>query len=337
MKKFFYKYHLQFGLLLAVVLPGLFIFKEPVPHIMFLRFISAFTYIITLWIVNFFLVDFRQKGSLAKSYRWYLRIILAFVTSASVYIVVGLLIDNTGVLMAQVRGDNFYTFKAWFFLILRLLLLNTLILIIKYLFDIYEEKRKIEIENQILKNENLQALHEVLKNQLQPHFLFNSLNTLKALIKRDPLIAENFVSELASVYRYMLLHQNKNVVTLEEEVQFLKSYLYLLNLRFGDAIQAEFTIPSAILNVSIPPNTLQLLIENAVKHNLFSLKRQLTISLFQWNDFLVIQNNLQLKEVTSESSAIGLKNINTRYQLLFNKDIIIKTHENYFQVLLPIN
>ena len=100
-----------------------------------------------------------------------------------------------------------------------------MIILIKYLFDTHAEKRKVALENEVLKRENLNALHEILKQQVNPHFLFNSLNTLKSLTKRDPEQAASFISELSTVYRYMLLHRDKTVVSLKEEIDFLKSYL----------------------------------------------------------------------------------------------------------------
>jgi two-component system LytT family sensor kinase len=189
-----------------------------------------------------------------------------------------------------------------------------------------------------LKRENLNALHETLKQQVNPHFLFNSLHTLKSLTKRNPDQAIHFIDELSSVYRYMLLHQDKKIVTIGEEIEFLRSYLYLLKIRFGDAINTEIALPDKLLKHSMPPNTLQLLIENAVKHNALSTKKPLCISIYTKDDYLVVRNNLQFKpEQTSTSSHFGLSNISNRYLLLNGRDIIIKKTEKDFLVLLPVN
>lgn len=126
------------------------------------------------------------------------------------------------------------------------------------------------------------------------------------------------------------------MVSLREEIDFLKSYLYLLKIRFGGAIQAQIQIPDSLLNSMMPPNTLQLLIENAVKHNALSLKKPLSISLFTLKDYLVVENNLQPKAERGESSHLGLSNIRSRYALLKGKEIIIQKKEENFQVLLPI-
>ena len=336
MKEIIEKYHLKFALIVALALPGLFVFQETVPQRMLIRFVSSFLFIFSLWTANFTLVDFSKKRLQVKPAIWYTKIFLAFVITTVLYILIGFTIDSTETMLSQVRGEKFSSPKSWFYLGLRLFLLNCLILIIKYLFDSYKEKRQVEKENELLKSENMNALHEVLKQQLKPHFLFNSLNTLRSLVKRDPETADRFITELASVYRYMLLHQNKNTVTLGEEIEFLESYLYLLRIRFGDAIRTEIRIPEQFLQTVIPPNTLQLLVENAVKHNSFSLNRPLTIAAFIENDTLTVQNNLQHKEENNAPSNLGLQNINSRYSLLFNKAIGIEKNETHFRILLPV-
>ncbi|HEY5826322.1 MAG TPA: histidine kinase [Cyclobacteriaceae bacterium] len=328
------KYHLNIGLLLAVTLPGLFVFQETIPERMVIRFVSSCIFIFSLWSINFILVDFNQRAYQTK--KWYLRLVLAFVITTLIYIVIGFTIDNTETMLSQVRGEKITSPKAWFYLIVRLSLLNGLVLIIKYLFDSNKEKRRIELENAILKRENLAALHEVMKQQLKPHFLFNSLTTLKSLVSRHPEQAVNFISELSAMYRYMLLHQLKDIVDLREEVEFAKSYLVLLEIRYGAAIQTEVKVPEEFLSAPIPPNTLQLLIENAVKHNSLSQQKPLCVSLFVKNSFLIVQNNVRPKRETEESSGIGLSNIENRYKLLFDRGIEIEKTIDFFQVSLPL-
>lgn len=337
MKQFIEKYHLKYGFLLSVVFPGIFIFQEIVPEKMIIRFVSSFLFIFCLWTVNFIFVDFSANKLKGKRSFWYLRITLAFLITSASYILIGFLVDNTGTMLSQVRGEKFTSIKAWLFLSLRLFLLNCLVLIIKYLFDSSKEKRRVELENEVLKRENLNARHEGLKQQVNPHFLFNSLNTLKSLVKRDPVQAENFINELALVYRYMLLNHDKNMIPIRSEIDFLKSYLYLLEIRFGDSMKTEINIPDLYLENQMPPNTLQLLVENAVKHNAFSLKKPLMISVFLKDDYLIVENNLQEKNEQNASSNMGLSNISNRYLLLKNKDILIKKNNRVFQVMLPIN
>jgi len=336
MKKIINAYHLKAGLLLSLALPAIFVFQETVPERMIIRFISSSLFIFTLWGSNFMLVDFKRKYKTRVDPVFYGRMIIAFVITYTAYICIGLLVDNTGTMLENVRGENADSIKSWFYLTLRLFLLNVFVLIIKYLFDTYEEKRRIEIEYETLKTQNLAALHEVLKQQLKPHFLFNSLDTLKSLVKRNPELAELFITELAAVYRYMMSHQNKTVVTLKEEIIFLESYLSLLRIRFGESIKTKISVSNELYSSLIPPNTLQLLIENAVKHNGFSMKNPLSITVFAENNFLTVSNNLQPKEGSNESSSLGLSNISSRYRLLFKKDIIIQQKNNYFLIQLPI-
>lgn len=334
------KYHLHIGLVVALVLPGIFAFDKTRngSSDIFLRFISISVLILIFWTLAFVLVDFK-KPSMNKSKQMisnrYLQILLTIASCFAVYVLIGLLFKPS-MLMISVSGEAFYSSAAWFYLTFRILLFVALFLIIKYLFDSNEEKQQVRMENEVLKRENLNALHETLKQQVNPHFLFNSLNTLKSLIKRDPAQATHFTEQLASVYRYMLMHGNKQKVRLSEEIDFLKSYLYLLKIRFGDAIFTQIDVPEAFSNCMMPPNTLQLLIENTVKHNTLSLHKPLYISIFIKDDFLIVRNNLQEKEASFSSSHIGLNNINSRYLLHHGKEIIIEKTDQFFQVSLPI-
>ncbi|WP_315816993.1 sensor histidine kinase [Paraflavitalea speifideaquila] len=280
--------------------------------------------------MNFGLVDFRKSG------RRYGRIALSYGLSIVIYLCIGLLLDLTGKLLSTTRGNWGHSFSSWFFICLTLFLFNTLILLIKHVYDSNAEKRDMALENELLKRENLNAEHEALKQQVNPHFLFNSLTTLKSLTKHDPQQAVNFIGELASVYRYMLQHQDKPMVTLGEELDFMRSYLYLLRIRFGDALCTEIQVPDTVLGYGMPANTLQLLVENAVKHNGLSMKRPLYISILVAGDYLAVRNNLQVKAVETASSRLGLSNVSRRYVLLKGKDIIIKKDEQAFEVLLPI-
>lgn len=332
MKRLVGKYRLKEGLVVALFFPAAFAISDSSRTTTLLHFASSFLIIFSQWCMNFGLVDFKKR----KLSTLYPKIILSYLLSILIYLCIGLLLDLTGKLLSTVRGNWGYSFSSWFFICLTIFLFNTLILLIKHAFDSNAEKRDIALENEQLKRENLHAVHEALKQQVNPHFLFNSLTTLKSLTKRDPRQAVDFIGELASVYRYMLQHQDKNMVTLGEELDFMRSYLYLLRIRFGEAICTEIEVPEVVLGHTMPPNTLQLLVENAVKHNGFSVKRPLFISIFITEDYLSVKNNLQQKSVEQISSRLGLTNISRRYLLLKGKDILIKKDEQDFQVLLPI-
>lgn len=339
MKNFIGKYDLKRGFLLAIAFPMIFLALDSNPSNIAGHFLFSFAITFSFWIVNSILIDFKNlkdRPAKIKPHLYYSKFATSFVLAIIIYISLGLLLHRAGIILSLERGNWGTSFSSWFYLCMKIILFNSLIILIKYLYDINAEKRKIEFENEVLKRENLNALHESLKQQVNPHFLFNCLNTLKSLTNRNPEQAIDFITELASVYRYMLLHQDKKNVTLRDEIEFLKSYLYLLKIRFGDAITTEITLPDDLLNNSMPPNTLQLLIENAVKHNALSLQKPLSISIYAKNNYLTVQNNLRSKKEEPSSSHLGLSNISNRYLLLKGKDIIIKKTDEKFIVLLPL-
>jgi sensor histidine kinase YesM len=193
------------------------------------------------------------------------------------------------------------------------------------------------VELEKFKKENAEARFETLRSQVNPHFLFNSLNTLSSLIYRDQEKAGMFVRELSDVYRYILDKRDTELVTLNEELAFVRSYINLLRLRFEENLQIDLDIPDHFRTRLIAPITLQLLVENAVKHNVISKGKPLSVRIYTENDgYVVVSNNLQIKEVTSSSSAMGLENIRKRYSFLSDKALQIHKDENTFLVRIPL-
>ncbi|WP_271406138.1 2TM domain-containing protein [Tenacibaculum soleae] len=180
------------------------------------------------------------------------------------------------------------------------------------------------------------AKFETLKSQLDPHFLFNSLNVLTSLIGENPKQAEKFTTKLSKVYRYVLEQRNKELIPLEEELRFAKTYMELLQMRFEDAVQ--FNIPTTVSksDLKIVPLSLQLLLENAVKHNVVSSAKPLEIYIFEQDGFLQIQNTVNPKEAIGKSTKVGLRNIADRYGLITNKRVEIKNNNKTFTVSLPL-
>jgi sensor histidine kinase YesM len=329
------KYQLKTGILLAAVLPGIFVFSVSSGKEALLRFIFSFCCILSFWVINFALVDFsclwNNKKEISKLL-W--RIMLSTLVSIIVFVGIGFA-DESRLLLSQVKGDLMYSQKAWFYLLLRISLLNGLMILIKYFYDLSAKSRRVELELETLKRENLMALHESLKQQLNPHFLFNSLNTLKSLVKQDQGQSLKFIDELASIYRHMLVYNGRPEVTLDEEIRFLQSYVGLLQIRYGDAFAVSIQIPPSILDATLPPNTLQILIENVVKHNVFSQKRPLKVRIYEESGLLIVENNLQFKKA-EETSGVGLSNIGNRFEILKGKGIIVEKNESSFKVSLPI-
>jgi LytS/YehU family sensor histidine kinase len=199
------------------------------------------------------------------------------------------------------------------------------------------QKQSVQIENETLKSEALQSQFESLKNQLSPHFLFNSLTALKTLINESPAIAQDYVSNLSKALRYTLQSNEKQLVTLKEERDFTESYLFLIEMRFNTNLTVIIQIDEKYLGYRLPPLTIQTLVENAVKHNEVSKRKPLTITIqTSDNDNLVVRNEINGKITEEEGTGIGLPNLSKQFQLLLGKDITISHENNEFRVEVPL-
>jgi sensor histidine kinase YesM len=195
--------------------------------------------------------------------------------------------------------------------------------------------RKAIIDGEKLQKESILAKYESLKSQVNPHFLFNSLNALTSLVYEDKDKAVTFIKQLSEVYRYVLDTRDREVVTFEEELHFLDSYLFLQKIRFGENLKTQIHIGSAKGHVA--PLALQMLIENAIKHNIVSSEDPLLISIHEVDNNIVVENNIQKKSTLGEpSSGMGLENICNRYQFLTNQKVEIIKSEDKFTVKLPV-
>lgn len=199
--------------------------------------------------------------------------------------------------------------------------------------------RLTEANTQLLKlqKENLQSQFEVLKQQVNPHFLFNSLNVLTSLIKVDPDLAESFTEKLSKVYRYVLENKEKDLITLATELDFIRSYIFLLDIRFSGKVFVEIDIDEKYHETLVIPMVLQLLVENAVKHNTFSKKNPLHISLtVDSNNHLTVMNNLQNRKTQMSSTGVGLVNISKRYSLLTGNQPVFDITDTEFTARIPL-
>ena len=202
-----------------------------------------------------------------------------------------------------------------------------------YFYNRYQQNK---IKEQKVIAGTASAKFDALKNQLDPHFLFNSLNVLTSLIEENPENAQQFTTSLSKVYRYVLEQKNKELVTVDEELQFAKTYMSLLKMRFEESI--IFEIPEQATNPEskVVPLSLQLLLENAVKHNMVTTSKPLHIKIYEDNGNLVVENNLQPKQIVKKSSGVGLENIKQRYNLLSTKRVLINQQANSFAVSIPM-
>lgn len=186
------------------------------------------------------------------------------------------------------------------------------------------------------KKENVEFRFESLRAQVNPHFLFNSLNTLSSLIYQSQEKAELFVRELSDVYRYILENRDRELISLKKELEMVRSYIYLIQLRFEKNLMVNVNIEKEKEKMSLAPLTLQMLIENATKHNIISNKKPLTVDIYTENNSIVVKNNLQPKELPKYSSKLGLRNIRSRYGYLSDKEVEIVENENQFIVKVPL-
>jgi two-component system LytT family sensor kinase len=184
--------------------------------------------------------------------------------------------------------------------------------------------------------ENLQFRYEILISQINPHFLFNSLNTLASLIYSDQEKAAHFTRQLSKYFRNVLEVRGTDMITLKEELQLADAYFSLLKIRFHEGLVIRFDAEKLNLDAWLPSMTIQLLIENAVNHNIISAKQVLTVDIYKDQGFLVVRNNLQEKDLKTMSTGIGLKNISERYWLIGNRKIEIEKTTEFFLVKLPL-
>ncbi len=199
----------------------------------------------------------------------------------------------------------------------------------------YYSYATLQIETVKQERKQVELQLNALKSQLSPHFLFNSLNTISSLIYKNQQKAKLYIRKLATMYQYTLQSYDAKLVTVEEELLFLQSYTYLLQTRFEEKFDCSIHIADDVLSTKIPPLTLQILVENAVKHNVMSNKEVVKVQITSFDDVIVVENNLTQTPKNITSFNIGLKNINARYLLLFGKGIeVIKS--NRFTVKIPV-
>ena len=200
----------------------------------------------------------------------------------------------------------------------------------------WKNSTKKEVVEQKLIAKSANAQFESLKNQLDPHFLFNSLNVLDSLIEENPVQAQRFTNSMSKIYRYVLEQKDKELVSVEEEIDFAKTYCELLKTRFEDAVTFDFNISEEDKKGFVVPLSLQLLLENSIKHNFATSSKPLNIKIFTEKGNLIIENNLQTRELPNTSTGVGLANIVSRYNLLTERNVFVEKSEAFFRVKLPI-
>lgn len=205
-----------------------------------------------------------------------------------------------------------------------------------YAFNFYRAYQENKVKEQKIIAGTASAKFETLKNQIDPHFLFNSLNVLSSLIEENPENAQKFTTSLSKIYRYVLEQKDKELIGVEEELSFAKTYMNLLKMRFENSLFYELPETPLDPEAKVVPLSLQLLLENTVKHNVVSEQRPLHIRIFIEGDYLAIQNDFQKKEVLQDREGVGLRNIISRYGIITRRKVLIEQDGKTFTVKIPI-
>jgi two-component system, LytTR family, sensor kinase len=287
--------------------------KIQMPKILFLWFLLA-CIIFIFWNINIFILSKIKDSSSLKRYG------LSYLSVLSVQVLNIFLTINF-----HLKPDEINVF----FPLVPAIAINTLILILSNLIILQFQKENAELEVKQLKVNNLEAQKMILLQQLQPHFLFNALSTLKSLISENPTNAEDYTVRLSDFLRYSVQAKNNEVVSLTDELVFTKNYIELQKVRFENSFICQIDIPGQYLANKIPVYALQTLVENAIKHNSFTDKKPLLIEVSVENNRIKVSNNL-LSKTLQTLSGTGLQNLNQRYQLIANSEIeIVKTERNF--------
>ena len=268
------------------------------------------------------------------------RVILGIILVVVVNVVVSYLCGYINFVLIQkvATTETFfsakYTVVNWF--TINIALLISAFLHAKGFMEELKKTSKKEVVQQKLIASSANAQFESLKNQLDPHFLFNSLNVLSALIEENPSQAQKFTSSMSKIYRYVLEQKDKELVTVSDEIEFAKTYCNLLKTRFEDSVDFEFEVKTEDEQKYVVPLSLQLLLENCIKHNFATASKPLIIKIYSDGNYLAIENNLQAREQLKESAGIGLANIVQRYSMLTKTNVYIEKSEDIFKVKIPI-
>ncbi len=287
-----------------------------------------------IWEGNMRLMYFLRKNNV-EMYDTYLRIVVTYFLVNILYagIVSLAALYAWSWLSRETQPNHTAILLASLFVIITILFVNNI-------FEIILLRREMEFNRlraEKMESAKVEAELEALKTQIDPHFIFNSLNTLSYLITREPQSARLFNDTLAKVYRYILSNKDKDLVLLKEELEFISNYFYLLKIRFADGINMIIEINDVSAeDFLIPPISLQTLVENAIKHNEFSEMHPLDIKVAVSANYVVVRNPVKPKEQSAPSNKIGLNNLDNRYKLITRKNIVIENNFRFFTVKLPI-
>jgi len=317
----------------------MFIAISPLPFIFYFSiFLLLFLNLITFWLINFALVSaFKSvKNRYIKlSLRYSASYILTVATSGFFinYVIssseMQLFFINHGV----ARSDSITVFAPYFMAGV----INTFVIFMMEFVILQVTKSRVEIENAQLKIDNAEAQNTQLMQYVQPHFIFNSLSVLKSLIRTNPPLAERYILRLSDFLRLSIASTQESLLNLQDELKMCKDYIEMQKMRFGEALNVILEIPAnLLLTKRVPRFSLQLLLENAIKHNAFTKEMPLNIKIEKEGDYLSVTNNIQEKEISGISLKSGLENLSKRYKVICEEDIIIEETKEYFKVYIKL-
>ncbi len=262
---------------------------------------------------------------------------------AIIHLITIIIFSAVGIYLSMLTFDRFVcslpaATKDSFMLIATVLgvLISIIVLSIQIGFQFFHNWKKSLVEVEKYKTESLQAQLQNLKSQINPHFLFNNMSVLSSLVYKDQDKAVEFINQLSKVYRYLLDSKDSELVTVEEEMTFIKSYTYLLKIRFDTNIYFKINVDESSLKKMIPPMSIQVLVENTIKHNEVSSEQPLTVFIQTEDDKLSVMNNLQLRKNHEVSLKTGLKNIKDRYTYFTEKTVDVINDSMTFTVKIPL-
>lgn len=322
--------------LIGFIIPTLFFHTNPLTDTQnyFRFFVVSLVYAFLYWFIDRkILIYFRRKLPQYNQYnnRLLYQSIVVLVVTVSLCSVINLLLN----LIVPAVNTHYFQ-PSYLYSVLVSIIITIVIISIyesKYAFNLFKESL---VKNEALQKENSIAQLQSLKNQVNPHFLFNSLNTLMSLIPENPETAVEFVANLSKVYRYILEIKEKDYIALNDELTCNDAYMFLLKIRFGKNINFHLSGFTENKNQYTLPLSIQMLIENAVKHNIISTTKPLTITITANENSVVVSNNLQLKSTNEKSTKTGLINIEKRYELLSSRKIEVNKTNDSFEVKIPL-
>lgn len=296
---------------------------------------TAFIFFMVTWEFNDWLIKRERKRgklNLKNSLKIFAQTMALLLPLSAIIYYLGLFPFRE--VIGIVCEDPFLEFRGDFF---RAALLGSTVVFVNLFYFAMKQKEEMEEQMENLKREMLASKYSSLKSQISPHFLFNSLNTLTSLMYEDRDLASDFVTRLASSYRYILDNNQEDLVSLQKELNFLDAFVFMMEVRHKDAVFIKTNIRVSPEQYCIPTLTLQMLIENALKHNLYSKEKPLEISITSIEEnALAVKNNLRKRKLKHETTKLGLENIRKRYSYHTNKQVLVREEGDFFEVIIPL-